>query len=174
LARRSAAGIRPAAPTWFHPRGASLVIVIIGILLAIAVPSYLGFRTRANRSAATADVRAAITSAEAYFSECDTYADATCDGVVRTFDMDAVTGLPTYDPGIELDHVLADVTGANAGAHYCLDKLVGGQPAHVIRPAINPAAPAGVTQLELKGEVVSGSLCAAVGTTPGSAIWAVL
>src|SRR2546421_3822921 len=37
-----------------------VVIIIIGILLAIAIPSYLGFRDRANKSAAQANVRAAV------------------------------------------------------------------------------------------------------------------
>ena len=37
-----------------------VVIIIIGILLAIAVPSYMKFRDRANKSAAQANVRASI------------------------------------------------------------------------------------------------------------------
>src|ERR1051326_73852 len=50
-----------------------VVIVIIGILLAIAVPSYLGFRDRANNRAAQADLRAALPSAEAYFADKGNY-----------------------------------------------------------------------------------------------------
>ena len=42
-----------------------VVIIILGILLAIAVPSYLSFRDRANNSAAKANVRAAIPAVEA-------------------------------------------------------------------------------------------------------------
>ena len=43
-----------------------VVIIILGILLAIAIPSYLIFRDRANNSAAKANVRAAIPAIEAY------------------------------------------------------------------------------------------------------------
>jgi type IV pilus assembly protein PilA len=46
-----------------------VVIIIIGILLAIAVPSYLGFRDRATKSANQANVRSAITSIETYASD---------------------------------------------------------------------------------------------------------
>ena len=43
-----------------------VVIIILGILLAIAIPSYLSFRGRANKSAAQANVRAAVPGMEAY------------------------------------------------------------------------------------------------------------
>ena len=46
-----------------------VVIIIIGILLAIAVPSYMSFRDRANDSAAKANVRAAIPGVEAFFAD---------------------------------------------------------------------------------------------------------
>ena len=46
-----------------------IVLVIIGILLAIAVPSYLGFKDRASKSAAQANVRSAVPAVEAYYAD---------------------------------------------------------------------------------------------------------
>lgn len=46
-----------------------VVIIIIGILLAIAIPSYMSFKDRANTSAAKANVRAAIPAVEAYAAD---------------------------------------------------------------------------------------------------------
>jgi type IV pilus assembly protein PilA len=54
-----------------------IVIVIIGILLAIAVPSYLGFKDRANKRAAQSDLREAIPTAEAFYSDAGTYVGLT-------------------------------------------------------------------------------------------------
>lgn len=50
-----------------------IVLVIIGILLAIAVPSYLGFKARAEKTAAQANVRAAVPAVEAYYSDNGDY-----------------------------------------------------------------------------------------------------
>jgi type IV pilus assembly protein PilA len=46
-----------------------VVIIILGILLAIAIPSYLSFRSRANNSAAQANVRASIPGMEAFAAD---------------------------------------------------------------------------------------------------------
>jgi type IV pilus assembly protein PilA len=43
-----------------------VVIIILGILLAIAVPSYLSFKDRADKSAAQANVRAVLPDIESY------------------------------------------------------------------------------------------------------------
>src|SRR5437764_925733 len=80
-----------------------VVIVIIGILLAIAIPSYLGFKDRANKADAQANLRQAVPSAEAYYSDNNTYAGLSTD---------AVTGLKLYDSGLSPDvavgHAAAD------------------------------------------------------------------
>jgi type IV pilus assembly protein PilA len=104
-----------------------VVIVIIGILLAIAVPSYLGFKDRANQKASAADVRAAIPSAEAYYSDCNTYANKNpCDdGAAHVFD---VAGLKSYDSGLKLDQAFGN------GTSYCLSKDVNGKIAKVVGP----------------------------------------
>ena len=85
-----------------------VVIVIIGILLAIAVPSYLGFRDRAADSAAQANIRAAVPSAEAYFADNGNYTgmSALAGGNLKT----------AYDSGLKV----SDATGGNHGVRLVL------------------------------------------------------
>ena len=70
-----------------------VVLVIIAVLLAIAVPSYLGFKERAEKRAAGSNVRASIPAAEAWYSDHSTYAG-----------MSAATLRASYDAGLSQAH----------------------------------------------------------------------
>ena len=101
-----------------------VVIIIIGILLAIAVPSYLGFRERASRAAAQANVRAAIPAVETYASDnVGTLADI--DGVDTTAGYEGMTDtlLRTIDAGLSPTLVVGATLDANT---YCIESTVGG------------------------------------------------
>ena len=87
-----------------------IVLVIIGILLAIAVPSYLGFKDRANDTAAAANVRSGIPAVETYFSDHDTY------GLMTT------TALKAIDAGVKITGI-----GTVSTTTYCVEASVGGK-----------------------------------------------
>ena len=53
-----------------------VVILIIGILAAIAIPSFLGQRDKANDSRAKADVRTAQTALETWYTDSQEYTGA--------------------------------------------------------------------------------------------------
>ena len=94
-----------------------VVIIILGVLLAIAIPSYLSFRDRANNSAAKANVRAAIPAVEAY------NADNTGKGASAGYAGMTVSGLHAYDPAINATNVI--IRRATA-TNYCVESTVGG------------------------------------------------
>jgi prepilin-type N-terminal cleavage/methylation domain-containing protein len=95
-----------------------VVLIIIGVLLAIAVPSYLGFKDKAQKTAAAADVREAEPSAEAYYSDNNTYA-----GISKA-------ALQVYDSGLS-----SDIQTVSGGAtHYCISARNGNWYAHVVGP----------------------------------------
>ncbi len=86
-----------------------VVIIIIGILLAIAIPSYLKFRERANESAAKANVRSAIPGIEAFYADNNTYSGMTLAALQAS-----------YDAGIK------NVTfGTLRAPSYCVQSTVG-------------------------------------------------
>ena len=66
-----------------------VVIIILGILLAIAVPSYLSFKDRANKSAASANVRSLVDSIESYSADNVPGADSTIDPDYATSNADS-------------------------------------------------------------------------------------
>ena len=88
-----------------------VVIIIIGILLAIAIPSYLKFRDRANKSAAQANVRASIPAIEAFYADNNSYTGATL-SYLQT----------TYDAGVK-NIVVQSVSSTT----YCIQSTVGAE-----------------------------------------------
>ena len=50
-----------------------VVVLIIGILIAIALPTFLGARNRANDKAAQSSLRNALVAAKTCFTDADTY-----------------------------------------------------------------------------------------------------
>ena len=50
-----------------------VVVLIIGILIAIALPTFLGARGRAQDKAALTDLRNGVAAAKVYFTDADVY-----------------------------------------------------------------------------------------------------
>ena len=96
-----------------------VVIVIIGILLAIAVPSYFGFKERAEKRAAAANVRSAIPAVEAFYSQEGTYVGMS----------NAANGTPPgiayYDPASAAKVTVHGAPNAPSGSSYCISSTQG-------------------------------------------------
>lgn len=58
-----------------------VVVLIIGILIAIALPTFLGARQRAQDRAAQSDLRNGLAAAKTYFTDDDTYTGFDAAGV---------------------------------------------------------------------------------------------
>ena len=71
-----------------------VVIIILGILLAIAVPSYLSFKDRADKSAAQANVRAVLPDVESY--NADNVPGGTSDPDASTTEVAEELGFSEY------------------------------------------------------------------------------
>ena len=101
-----------------------VVMIIIGILLAIAIPSYLGFRDRAHKSTAQANLREAIPSAEAFFASNDVYTGMT-EAILKS----------DYDTGMNIDPDTGVVVGGTpTDTTYCLQSTHGGFTYHYNGP----------------------------------------
>jgi type IV pilus assembly protein PilA len=67
-----------------------VVVLIIAILLAIAIPTFLGARKRAQDRAAQSSLRNALTAAKTMFTDSQSYVTAD----------ESATGLPTVEPSL--------------------------------------------------------------------------
>lgn len=127
-----------------------VVIVILGILVAIAVPSYLSFRGNAQDAAAKSNVRSAIPAAEGFYQIGSTY---------TAMDLAA---LQAQAPGVSND---VTVVVSTDGAAYCLDDhAVSGHTAYYIGGDQNVGGDGNGfgTDTGVNGTVTGGSDCATV------------
>ncbi len=99
------------------------VLVVIGVLLSVAVPSYLGYKDKANDLAAKANVRSAAPAVEAYYVDNGTYVGMT------------VAALQTIDTGIKLGTV-----SSVSASTFCIDATVNGRTWNMPGPAATIAA----------------------------------
>ena len=116
-----------------------VVIIIIGILLAIAVPSYLGFRDRATKSANQANVRSAITSIETYAADNNgVLGDADNDALTSGYEGMDLAELQEIDAGISATLSFGTLLDSNS---YCVQ---GGGTGFVYHYKLGHAAANGV------------------------------
>ncbi len=89
-----------------------VVIIILGILVAIAVPAYLSFTGSAKDAAAKANIRSAIPAAESWYQDQNNNPTP-----------DFYTGLNLSKLQLEAPGVSNDIKVAvlNSGAGYCLE-----------------------------------------------------
>jgi len=128
-----------------------VVIIILGILLAIAVPSYLSFKDRANKTAAAANVRSLIPSVESYNADNVPSGPNDPDAATSTTDsgyegMTIALLTSNYDQAIPAtDYVNDSGTGTDASGvtatvaptttNYCVYSQVGNWFAYKLGPA---------------------------------------
>lgn len=91
------------------------VVVILGVLAMIAVPTFLGQRERAQEGAAGSDIRNITTAQYAYLTENDVFAD--------TFIALASVGVQLSD---DVDHAVCEIAGSRfiVGAVFQGDDVV--------------------------------------------------
>ena len=92
-----------------------IVIAIIGILAAIAIPQFAAYRERAYVSALKSDAHSFANAQEAYFADEGTYCvtQATLEGATygaETSEFTATVAIASADTATEFSMVLADTT----------------------------------------------------------------
>jgi type IV pilus assembly protein PilA len=96
-----------------------VVVLIIGILIAIALPTFLGARQRAQDRAAQSSLRDAIAAAKTAFTDTDDYSTADAAGLATiepslTFNVSPSTGPKEVDPNVYTTNIANDSWSAAA------------------------------------------------------------
>lgn len=128
-----------------HERGFTLIelliaLVIVGILVVVAVPSYVGMRTRAADAATKSNLRAAIPAVEAFsMDNTGTRGDADNRRGTRGYrGMTASILRAVYNPGIS--PTLRVVSGRTGTSTYCLTDTRSGRSWSVRGPGVSSSS----------------------------------
>jgi type IV pilus assembly protein PilA len=108
-----------------------VVVLIIAILIAIAIPTFLGMRRRAQDRAAQSDLRNGYTAAKAYFTDGETY-----DGFTAAVALESEPSLAFVDgdPAVDTRQVgIRDADGttvrllrfSQSGTVFCIQEVAG-------------------------------------------------
>ena len=110
-------------------------LLVVIIIIAIAIPSYLSFKDRANKSAAQANIRSLVPSIEAYSADNDATTDIDANPATTGYQGMTMNLLKTnYDQAIQ---VAAFTVSNLAVADYCVQTSKGGWTAWKRGPAGN-------------------------------------
>lgn len=95
-----------------------IVVAIIGILAAVAVPAYSDYVTRGYLVEATSALPAARANAEQFYQDNRTYVGITCPTNTTRWQFDCTTTAPT----LTTYKIFATGVGAAAGFKYSIDQ----------------------------------------------------
>ena len=105
-----------------------VVVVILGVLIGLAVPAYLNFQGSSHSTAAAADVREAISDANAYYINNDNSYTGMNPGSLRS----------TFDSGLVISSSgstgIVSAKPQGSGQTYCISAVSGDRWAHYSGP----------------------------------------
>lgn len=114
-----------------------IVVLIIGILIAVGLPTFLGARERAQDRAAQALLRTGMAAAKTFYTDANTYEDLTAGtpSNIESIEQSIVWTLDGTDPGADPGPVAVAVSGTNttvtlvtksgSGDFFCLKDISG-------------------------------------------------
>ena len=88
-----------------------VVILIIGILAAIALPNFLGQRSKAQDSSAKSDARNMVSQMESCYTDSNTYVGGTTSGTTASTCLASNTGLSIGSGSGKVNVTSADANG---------------------------------------------------------------
>ncbi|NIA26070.1 MAG: prepilin-type N-terminal cleavage/methylation domain-containing protein [Gammaproteobacteria bacterium] len=113
-----------------------VVVLIIAILMAIAIPTFLGARQKAQDRAAQSDLRNGLTAAKVFYVDGETYLSTDIAGTITAYealepsiDFDTLANVSTTKVAIPVatTSTVVLVTESSSGTFFCIaDDVSGG------------------------------------------------